>query len=198
GRRRVARERSAETGGKAGEAFGRVVLPLSACLAFAAASAAALAGIASQDSEARRTALALALAAGIVPVYDNLAEGQVNLRVAWLSCVAVLEAEGGRDRRAAFALAAAVHIKIVTIVLAGAFAVWRRSGVVRWLSLALVALGLLPLAWRVATMGMGPGTGAFGRDYVDFWHAILWPAPSADRVAGARRRFAPQFSLPPA
>jgi hypothetical protein len=160
-----------------------------------ARTAAALAGIAPQDTEARRTALALALAAGIVPVYDNLAEGQVNLLVAWLSCVAVLEAERGRDRRAAFALAAAVHIKIVPIVLAGAFAVWRRSGVVRWFTLALVALGLLPLAWRVATMGMGPGTGAFGRDYVDFWHAILWPAASADHVAGVEQLFAPNFSL---
>jgi hypothetical protein len=115
--------------------------------------------------------------------------------VAWLSCVAVLESERGRDRRAAFALAAAVHIKIVPIVLAGAFAVWRRSGVVRWLTLALVALGLLPLAWRVTTMGVGPGTGAFRRDYVDFWHAILWPAASADQVAGVEQLFAPNFSL---
>jgi hypothetical protein len=160
-----------------------------------ARTAAALAGIAPQDTEARRTALALALAAGIVPVYDNLAEGQANLLVAWLSCVAVLEAERGRDCRAAFALAAAVHIKIVPIALAGAFAVRRRSGIVRWLTLALVALGLLPLAWRVATMGMGPGTGAFGRDYVDFWHAILWPAASADHVAGVEQLFAPNFSL---
>src|SRR5262249_21299032 len=65
----------------------------------------------------------------------------------------------------------------------------------RWLAFALVALGLLPLAWRVATMGMGPGTGAFGSDYVDFWHAILWPAASADHVAGGEQLFAPHFSL---
>jgi hypothetical protein len=160
-----------------------------------ARTAASLAGLAPRDTEARRTALALALAAGIVPVYDNFAEGQVNLLVAWLSCVAVLEAERGRHRRAAFALAAAVHIKIVPIVLAGAFAVWRRSRVVRWLILALVALGLLPLAWRVTTMGVGPGTGAVGRDYVDFWRAILWPAASADHVAGVEQLFAPNFSL---
>src|SRR5262249_22748772 len=32
---RVARERSAEAGGKAGQSFGGVVLPLSACVAFA-------------------------------------------------------------------------------------------------------------------------------------------------------------------
>src|SRR5262249_31786905 len=56
-------------------------------------------------------------------------------------------------------------------------------------------LGLLPLAWRVATMGMGPGTGAFRRDYGDFWHAILWPAASADHVAGVEQLFAPNFSL---
>src|SRR5262249_5671092 len=157
--------------------------------------AAALAALAPDDADARRTGLALALVALVVPVYDNFAEGQVNLLVAWLSCVAVLEAERGRHRRAAFALAAAVHIKIVPIVLAGAFAVWRRSEVLRWLALAVVALGLLPLAWRVTTMGVGPGTGAFGRDYVDFWHAILWPAASADHVAGVEQLFAPNFSL---
>ena len=171
-------------------------MALEVVLAIALArTGATLAGLAPQDTEARRTALALALAAGIVPVYDNLAEGQVNLLVAWLSCVAVLESERGRDRRAAFALAAAVHIKIVPIVLAAAFAVWRRSGVVRWLTLALVAVGLLPLAWRITTMGVGPGASAFGRDYVDFWHAILWPAASADHVAGVEQLFAPNFSL---
>jgi hypothetical protein len=160
-----------------------------------ARTAATLAGLAPQNTEARRTALALALAAGIVPVYGNFAEGQVNLLVAWLTCVAVLEAERGRQRRAAFALAAAIHIKIVPIVLAGAFAVWRRSGVVRWLTFALLALGVLPLAWRITTMGVGPGTSAFGRDYVDFWRAILWPAASADQVAGVEQLFAPNFSL---
>ena len=160
-----------------------------------ARTGAALAGLAPADTEGRRTALALALAAGIVPVYDNLAEGQVNVLVTWLSCVSVLEAERGRHRRAAFALAAAVHIKLVPIVLAGAFAVWRRSGVVRWLILALVALGLLPLAWRVTTLGVGPGTAAFGRDYLDFWHAILWPAASAQQVAGVEQLFAPNFSF---
>jgi hypothetical protein len=35
-----------------------------------------------EDSDARRTALALALAAGLAPLSENVSEGQVNLLVA--------------------------------------------------------------------------------------------------------------------
>jgi hypothetical protein len=160
-----------------------------------AGTAAALAGLEPGDTQARRSAAALALAALVVPVYDNVVEGQVNLLVAWLSCLSVLDAERGRHRRAAFALAAAVHVKLVPIVLAGAFAVWRRFAVLRWLMVALVAVGLLPLAWRVATTGPGAGMAAFVRDYVDFGHAILWPAANAHEIAGVEQLFAPNYSL---
>jgi alpha-1,2-mannosyltransferase len=154
-----------------------------------------LAGLALGQREARRTALALALAAGVVPVFDNLAEGQVNLLVALLCVVALLEAERDRNVRAGFALAAAVHIKLLPIVLIGAFLLWRRTRLVCWTAVALLVVGLLPLVWRVATMGAGAGTGTFANDYVGFWNAILWPAASTAEVAGAAQLFAPNFSL---
>ena len=160
-----------------------------------ARTCAALAGLRADDAEARRTALALALAAGIVPVFDNLGEGQVNLLVALLCALSVLAAEQGRDRRAAFFLAAGVHIKLVPIVLAGAFVVWRRTRLLSWLAVALVALGVLPLGWRVGTMGVGAGMAAFAGDYSDFWHAILRPAASTHQIAGVEQLFAPNFSL---
>jgi len=165
------------------------------CTIALARTAAALAGLAPEDTQGRRTAAALALVALVVPIYDNFVEGQVNVLVAWLCCLSVLEAERGRDRRAAFALAAAVHVKLVPVVLAGAFAVWRRYGILRWLLVALVAVGLLPVAWRVVSMGPGPGMAAFVRDYVDFGHAILWPAASAHEIAGVEQLFAPNFSF---
>ena len=158
-------------------------------------TAAALAGLAPEDTQARRTAAALALAALVVPVHDNFAEGQVNLLIAWLSCLSVLEAERGRHGRAALALAAAVHVKPLPIVLVGAFIVWRRYEVLRWFTVALMAVGLLPIAWRVASMGPGPGTAAFVRDYVDFGRAVLWPGASAHEIAGVEQLFAPNFSL---
>jgi hypothetical protein len=157
--------------------------------------AGALAGIAPEERSTARTALALALAALLVPVFDNLAEGQVNLVIALLVTLAVCEVEIGRDARAAFALAAATHVKLVPIVLAGAFVVWRRPRLLAWLALALVLVGLLPLPWRVAGLGVGPGITAFVNDYVDFGRAILWPAASAQRIAGVEQLFAPNFSL---
>jgi hypothetical protein len=156
---------------------------------------AALAGIAPEDGNARRTALALALTVGLVPVFDNFAEGQVNLVIALLVTLAVCEVEIGRDERAAFALAAATHVKLVPIVLAGAFLLWRRPRFLAWLVLALVIVGLLPLPWRVASLGGGPGTIAFFNDYVDCGRTILWPAASAQRIAGVEQLFAPNFSL---
>jgi hypothetical protein len=152
-------------------------------------------GRGAHDDEARRTALALALAAGLVPIFDNLAEGQVNLLVALLCAVALREAERGRTVRAAFALAGAVHIKLVPIVLAGAFAVWRRPRLLAWTAVALVAVGALPLVWRVGTLGVGAGLAACADDYTGFWHAILWPAASANEVAGVPQLFAPNFSF---
>lgn len=152
-----------------------------------------LAGIV--DRDARRTALGLALAAGLVPVFDNLAEGQVNLLVALLCAVAVLEAERGRAIGAAFALAGAVHVKLVPIVLAGAFAVWRRPRVLAWLAVALVVLAALPVPWRVAALGPRAGVAACARDHVEFVRAILWPAARAEQVAGVAQTFAPNFAL---
>jgi len=167
---------------------------LGLCAIALATTCAELAGLRREQTEARRTALALALAAGIAPVFDNFAEGQVNLLVTWLSAVALLNAERGRDRRAAFALAAAVHVKLVPIVLAGAFVVWRRPKLLAWLAVALVAVGCLPLAWRVGTLGAGAGLQAFAGDYADFWGWILWPGASAHQVAGVPQLFAPNFS----
>ncbi len=156
---------------------------------------AALAGLDAVDDEGRRTALAVALAAGIAPVLDNVGEGQVNLLVALLAAVAVREAERGRDVPAAFALAAAVHVKLVPIVLVGAFVIWRRTRLLLWLAAALVVLACLPLAWRVATLGPQAGGTAFVADYADFARTILWPGASAYRVAGVEQLFAPNFSL---
>ena len=167
-------------------------------VAFAILLARALATLAGLDtacSDASRMALALALVAGVVPVYENFAEGQVNLLVVLLSALAIVEVERGRDGRAAFALAAAVHIKLVPIVLAGAFLVWRRVRLVLWLGVALVAVGLLPLLWRVGTLGIEAGTAAFAGDYAGFGDAILWPAASAHEIAGAEQMFAPNYSL---
>lgn len=149
---------------------------------------------ATTDADARWTALALGLAVGIVPVFDNLGEGQVNLLVALLAALAVLEAERGRDARAAFALAAAAHVKLVPIVLAGAFVLWRRTRLLGWLAVALVLLALLPLPWRVATMGAA-GVSAFAADYGDFVRSILWPGAAAHEVAGVEQLFAPNFSI---
>ena len=160
-----------------------------------ARTCAALAGLAAADRAGRRAALATALAVGIVPVFDNLAEGQVNLLIAWLCALAVLESERGRPARAAFALAGAVHVKLVPIVLAGAFAAWRRWRVLGWLGVALVTVALLPWPWRVATLGPRAGIVAGAHDYRDFWHAILWPAARADAVAGEPQAFAPNYSL---
>jgi len=166
---------------------------------FAAALAhvcADLAGLGStSERDGRRTALALALAAGVVPVFDNLVEGQVNLLVTLLAALALRDAERGRPARAAFALAGAVHVKLVPIVLAAAFAAWRRTRLLAWLALALVAVGMAPLAWRVGTLGVAAGVGAWAADYADFWHAILWPAASANQVAGVPQLFAPNFAL---
>ncbi len=173
-----------------------VWMALEVCFALLLARiVAALAGLGAASSDARRTALAIALAVLIVPVFDNFAEGQVNLLVALLSAIALLEAERGRNGRAAFALAAAVHIKLVPIVLAGAFLTWRRVRLLVSLGAALVAVGLLPLVWRVGTMGVGAGTTAFVGDYADFGRAILWPAASASQIAGAEQMFAPNYSL---
>lgn len=147
------------------------------------------------DRDAASAALGLALAAGIVPVVDNLAEGQVNLLVALLCAVAVLSAERGRVVGAAFALAGAVHVKLVPIVLAGAFAAWRRPRVLAWLAVALLVLAALPLPWRVAALGPRAGVAACARDHVDFVQAILWPAASAEEVAGVAQTFAPNFAL---
>jgi hypothetical protein len=160
-----------------------------------ARACAELAGLRSDDREARRTALAVALLAAVVPVYDNVSEGQVNLLVAWLCALAVLEAERGRSVRAAFALAAAVHVKVVPIVLAGAFAVWRRPRLLGWLAVALVTIALLPWPWRIAALGVRDGVAAGVRDQRDFWHAILWPAASADDIAGVPQAFAPNSSV---
>lgn len=160
-----------------------------------ARAGAALAGLADAARDDRRTALAIALAAALVPVFDNVAEGQVNLLIAWLCAVAVLEAERGRDARAAFALAAAVHVKLVPIVLAGAFALWRRPRLLGWLAVALVTVALLPWPWRVATLGARAGTAAAVHDYGDFWHVILGPAARADEIAGGAQSFAPNYSL---
>src|SRR5204862_2616604 len=83
----------------------------------------------------------------------------------------------------------------VPVVLIGAFAVWRRSALVRRSIAALVILGLLPLAWRLATLGLAPGIAAFARDYADLGHAVLWPAASVQRIAGVEQLFAPNCSL---
>lgn len=167
-------------------------------IAFAVAlghTCAALAGIRPADADGRRTALAIALAAGLAALTESLGEGQANLLLALLCARAVLEGERGRDARAGFALAAAVHIKLVPIVLAGAFFVWRRPRVLGWLAIALVVLGCAPLAWRIATFGVGAGAAAFATDYADFWRAILWPAAGADRVAGVEQLFAPNYAF---
>jgi hypothetical protein len=168
---------------------------LAVALARTCATLAGLDGAAERQRDRRRTALALALAAGVVPVFDNLVEGQVNLLVTWLAAVAVRDAERGADRRAAFALAAAAHVKLVPIVLAGAFLVWRRTRLLAWLAVALVVVALLPLGWRVASLGIGPGLAAFAADYADFWSRIVWPGASARRVAGVEQLFAPNVSI---
>lgn len=156
---------------------------------------AALAGIGVGDVDGRRTALALALAAGLAPLSENLAEGQANLVIALLCALAVLEVERGHDRRAAFALAAAVHIKIVPVVLAGAFLAWGRRRAVWWLGIALVVVGCASLPWRVAALGPAVGVSTFATDYADFWHAILRPAAGDDRLAGVEQLFAPNYAL---
>lgn len=156
---------------------------------------AVLGGLDAASADARRAALAAALVAGIVPVHDNLAEGQVNLLVVLCSALALVEAERGRDGRAAFALAAAVHVKLVPIVLAAAFLTWRRVRLLLWVGVALVVIGLLPLGWRVGTLGVGAGTTAFVDDYTGFGDAILWPAASTHAIAGAEQLFAPNYSL---
>jgi hypothetical protein len=167
-------------------------------IAFAVALArvsAALAGIGVGDTDGRRTALALALAAGLAPLSESLGEGQANLVIALLCALAVLEVERGHDRRAAFALAAAVHVKLVPIVLAGAFLAWGRRRAVWWLGLALVVVGCVSLPWRVAALGPGAGVTTFATDYADFWHAILRPAAGEDRLAGVEQLFAPNYAL---
>lgn len=167
-------------------------------LAFAVALArmcAALAGIAVSDTDGRRTALALALAAGLAPLSESIGEGQANLVIALLCALAVLAVERGHDRRAAFALAAAIHIKLVPIVLAGAFLAWGRRRIVGWLGIALVVIGCASLPWRMAALGPGAGVSMFAGDYADFWHAILRPAASDDRLAGVEQLFAPNYAL---
>jgi hypothetical protein len=165
------------------------------CAVLLARTCAALAGLDAADRDARQTALALVLAACVVPVYENAAEGQVNVLVALLCASTLLETERGRDGRAALALAAAVHVKLVPIVLAAAFAVWLRARLLCWVAVALVALALLPIVWRVTTMGAGAGTHAFARDYADFWRTIIRPAADAAEIAGSEQLFAPNFSL---
>jgi hypothetical protein len=167
-------------------------------LAFVVALArvcAALAGIDAGDADGRRTALALALAAGLAPLSESIGEGQANLVIALLCAVAVLAVERGHDRRAAFALAAAVHIKVVPIVLAGAFLAWGRRRVVWWLGIALVVVGCASLPWRIAALGPAAGASTFATDYADFWHAILRPAARDDRLAGVEQLFAPNYAL---
>ena len=167
-------------------------------IAFAVALArvsAALAGIDAGDTDRRRPALALALAAGLAPLAESIGEGQANLVIALLCALAVLEVERGHDRRAAFALAAAVHIKLVPIVLAGAFLAWGRRRAVGWLGIALVIVGCASLPWRVAVLGPGAGMAAFTADYADLWQAILRPAAGEDRLGGVEQLFAPNYAL---
>ncbi len=150
-------------------------------------------GAAERDS--RRTALALALAAGVVPIHDNIGEGQVNVLVTLLAALAVRDAERRVDWRAGLALAAAAHVKLVPIVLVGAWLGWRRFRLVAWTVVGVLMLALLPLPWRVATMGTGAGVDAFFGDYAGFWGHILWPGASAHQVAGVDQLFAPNYSL---
>lgn len=167
-------------------------------IAFAVALArvcAALAGIGRDDVDARRTALALALGAGLAPLSESIGEGQANLLIALLCALAVLAVERGHDRRAAFALAAAAHIKLIPIVLAGAFLAWGRRRVVAWLAVALVVVGCASLPWRMAALGPSAGLATFAADYADFWHAILRPAAGDDRLAGVEQLFAPNYAL---
>lgn len=129
-------------------------------------------------------------------LWMNLVEGQVNLLVAALVCWGWLWLEQGRTGRGALLLAAAVHVKVIPVVLIAVLVVQGRFKPALAVAGLCGALWLAPLVWAVPAHGLWAGLERnvqLSREYADSVAAPRVKTQNTDALGGIR---APNNGLP--
>lgn len=148
--------------------------------------------------QARRGLAIFLLAALWGALWMNLVEGQVNLLVAALVCWGWLSFEQGRTVRGGLLLAAAIHVKIIPVVLVAVLVVQGRFKAAAATLAGCALLWLAPLAWALPAEGVGGGLDRvvqLNREYADAVAAPRVKTQSTDSLGGIR---APNNGLPAA
>lgn len=146
--------------------------------------------------QSRRDFALFLLAALWGALWMNLVEGQVNLLVAALVTWGWLWLEQGRLPRGALALAAAVHVKILPVVLLPVLVCQGRFKAALATAAACALLWLAPLLWIIPAQGL---SGALernldlSREYAQAVAAPRVKTQSTDSLGGIR---APNNGLP--
>lgn len=145
----------------------------------------------------RRRDLAIFLLAALWgALWMNLVEGQVNLLVAALVCWGWLSFEQGRTGRGGLLLAAAIHVKIIPIVLVAVLVVQGRFKAALSTLAGCALLWLAPLVWALPAEGVSGGLERvvqLNREYADAVAAPRVKTQSTDSLGGIR---APNNGLP--
>lgn len=145
--------------------------------------------------QTRRGLAIFLLAALWGALWMNLVEGQVNLLVAALVCWAWLSFEQGRPVRGGLLLAAAIHVKVIPVVLVAVLVVQGRFKAALATLAGCALLWLAPLVWTLPA----EGAGGFARNlelttqYADAVAAPRVKTQSTDSLGGIR---APNNGLP--
>jgi len=144
----------------------------------------------------RRELAVFLLAALWGALWMNLVEGQVNLLVAALVVWGWLSFERGKTWRGALLLAAAIHVKILPVVLLPVLVMQGRFKAAAATLAGCCVLWLSPMVWTVPAHGIGGGlesTVQLNRDYADAVAAPRVQKQSTDSLGGIR---APNNGLP--
>lgn len=159
--------------------------------------AAAFEGARRLAAVARRRDFALFVIAALWgAIWLNLQEGQVNLLVGALIAWGLLMLERGKSWRGALLLAAAIHVKIVPVVLLPLLLLQGRWRAALAVLAGSAVLWLVPLVFTVPNEGLAGGMQrnlTLTREYADIIAAPRLKTQDTDSLGGAR---APNNGLP--
>ncbi|MCC6464829.1 MAG: DUF2029 domain-containing protein [Planctomycetes bacterium] len=160
----------------------------------ATALCAAVAGAGDQRT-LRQAALPLLLAA-FGAIWNNVAEGQVNLFVLCLLAGGLWQLEKGRPWRGGLLLAAAAHLKVIPVVLLPVLLLQRRFKAAAAMATCGLLLWLAPLVWTIPAHGAIEGVTRnvqLTREYVASVAGPRVSSQDAHNLGGFRE---PNNSLP--
>lgn len=127
---------------------------------------------------------ALLMTALLVPLTQEMMEGQVNLVVMMLFACGLVDIKRGKDLRGGLWFALAAHLKVIPIVVLLVLLVARRAKAAKGMAFGLLGFALLPLVWTVPNQGLIGGVQDLVINYLDFLEFVFLKAVKTGAPAG--------------